>query len=259
MEETLHKKKRSLIKLWLHELDLVINTNLMERYEEWLTIMDSTHHNYRRPIPPGLADFGDYLCKKSDIEKWIATEDLVSIDKDRYDEDQKLVAVRPDYKYYAKSSDWADYDCSISYYFRHKKTVNSIILRSLNVLATDPADRYAGHKNPYDHIRIEFTPEHQTAGMVADALLFQNTERLKHKANVYDRIIVSIAIKVLQLEAKPIIDELLLDTTPKSLTVERREELKSAVEKVLKEMEKRQCEARGIEWTDQIPERYRRN
>lgn len=237
MEDFFDKKRRASIKRQFSKLDIAVGTNLSKRYEEWLSIMDAAHANYRREAPEGLSDCVSYLIKKSDIEKWIATEDLYS--------------VRPDYRYYYRKEALAEYDCGIAYYFTHRFEFKSNIIRCENILAIDPADRFAGTKNSYEDIHIPFSPELQTARMVVDAKLPHNTERLRHKAVVYDKIICYVAIQTLGLEAMPLINEVIFDKRSKygDLT-----EVKKVVESALKKIEIEQCKRKGIEWTDKKPD-----
>jgi hypothetical protein len=218
-------------------LDIATGTNLATRYREWLEIMDATHASYRREVPKGISDCVSYLVKKSDVERWLETEDLY--------------AERPDYKLYRSQEDLAEYNCGIAYYFTRRSEVKSIIRRSDKILNTAPEDRFAGTKNPYEHLHIEFSPERQTARMVVDAKLPQNTEMLRHKMSIYDRIIVSVAIQTLGMEAMPVLDEVLFEKYDSKGNLQ---DVKKLVENALKHLEHEQCQRRGIEWTDKRPE-----
>lgn len=220
-----------------NRLDVATGTELARRYREWLSIMDAAHVSSRREIPAGISDCVSYLVKKSDMEQWIDTEELY--------------AERPDHKLYISKEDLAEYNCGIAYYFKHRGEVKSIVRRSERIIETDPADRFAGTKNPYEHGHTEFSPERQTARMVVDAMLPQNTERLKHKMSVYDRIIVNVAIQTLSMEAIPVLDEVLFDQYNGK---NDQTETKKIVESALKRIEHEQCMRRGIEWTDKRPE-----
>lgn len=237
MDEYFNRKYRARITGVFARLDEAVGTDFVKRYNEWLSIMEAAQVNYRKEIPAGISDCVSYLVKKSDIEKWIATEDLY--------------AERPDYRFYYKKEDLAEYNCGLAYYFTHKNEVISRIRKSEEFLNMDPADKYAPTKNPYENIHIPFSPELQTARMIVDAKLPVNTAMLRHKAIVYDKISVCVSIQTLGIEAIPVIDDRIFDEQQGK--AELTEQIK-LVESALKKIEIEQCRRRGIEWTDKKPE-----
>lgn len=232
MDEFLRKPNRSKLDLIFKELDKATGTKLAKRYQEWLGIMDAAHVSYRREIPAGISDCVNFLVKREDIEEWLDAEDLYS--------------PAPPNRYIIHNEDLADYDCGIAYFFQHKNEVKSRIKRLENILNTDPGDRYAGSKNPYDDVHIEFSPERQTARMVVDAKLPVTLEKLRHKRIVYNRIITYVTVQSLGLDAMKVLDEFLFDTQcGKDIS-----QIKKIVEGKLKWLEHEQCSRRGIEWKE---------
>lgn len=232
MEEFFHRANRNKIKSLFMRLDNATGTELTKRYTEWLSIMDAAQVSYRKDIPAGINDCVSYLVKKSDIEEWIETEDLY--------------APRPYRQLCRTNEDLADYDCGIAYYFKYRIEVKSRIRKIQEHLDTDPGDRYAGTKNPYEDIHIPFSPELQTARMVIDAKLPVTLDKLRHKMNVYDRIITCVAIQTLGLESAPVLDEFLFD----QLKGKDLSQVKRIIEGALKKLEHEQCTRRGIEWKE---------
>lgn len=236
MDDFFRSTNRDKISKIFTKLDNETGTELAKRYEQWLAIMDATHSNSRRDIPEGISDCVSYLVRKSDLERWIDTENLY--------------AERPDHRDYrdGNAEALADYDCSVSYYFGHRDEFKHRIIQIQRILDTDPADRYAGRKNPYDDVHIEFTPEKQTARMVVDAMLPQTLKKLKHKAIVYDRIITSVAVSTVGLDSIPVLNQFLFGQYNfKSNT----KDTQTRIDNVLKELEREQCSRRHITWTDQ--------
>lgn len=240
MDEFYSKPNQKKIKSWLMKIDLEAGTQLETRYQEWLKIMDAVYGGVttpgRRTVPAGISDCISYLVKKNDIDKWVAAEELF--------------VPRPDYRMYRKKAPLAEYNCGLSYYFRHKSEVKSRIRQIRLILDTPPEDRFAPTRDPYEGAPTPFSPENQTAKMVEDAMLNENAKRLQHKVYLYDGIIAMIAIKTLGLEAEPVIDKAIFEQYREDLDPE----VEKMVEYALKQLEMEWCKKHKVKWTDEKPD-----
>lgn len=237
MIEFYGKTARKEILNWFKELDEEIGTSLASRYEKWLSIMDATKVNYRREVPTGIPDCEHFLVDNRDYESWM-NEDLYST---------------PPYNtLYLSRMALAEYDCGIAYYFNHRREFNDRLRKIEEDDAIDPADRYAGKKNPYNDIHIPFSSENQTAQMITDAKFINTAKKLRHKQILYDRIIVYVAVRTLGVKAKPVIDSVIYQS---SKYYEGLDELKDLVTTELKKLEVEYCKREGLDWTDKTPSR----
>lgn len=239
MDKFYHERYRKAIKSWFFRIDETAGTHLQQRYDEWLKIMDAAIGKRNKSngikrviIPAGLPSCTEYLVKKNDFEKWLATEELY--------------APRPDYRLYRKPDALAEYNFGLSYYFMKKSEIKSRLRQINEILNTPPEDRFAPTKDPYAGIHIPFSPETQTARMLIDAMLNENAKRIRHKIAVYDEIIAMVAIKTLGLDAKPVLEKALFE----KYVFDSDPELDKMVEYALKNLEKEWCDKREILWTD---------
>ena len=207
MDQFLRKNNRSRINSVFQKLDYATGTQLSIRYGEWLRIMEACKVDYRHPIPAGISGCLDFLIKKEDREMWIQTENLVAPTPEIHN-----------WKY----EDYVAYDCGISYYFRNKDEVKSIIAgieMQLRVFSLS---------------RSPWTDEEKK--------LYETLIRLKNKTTVYDRIITCIAIHTMGMDAIPMLDGFLFYNKIRKDTSEAE---KSVYEELIK-LENDQCCEFGI-------------